>query len=110
MKEIIGAGVLFAVSLLLFLLSIRSFRGNGFLLNNAYLYASRQERETMDKKPYYRQTAIVFLLIGLVFLLNGFAVLTHAGWILPVVIAVILVTIVYAIVSSIAIEKKKTQK
>ena len=75
MKEIIISSILFAISLFTFILSIYSFRERGFLLNNAWLYASKQERETMNKKPFYRQTAIVFLLIGIIFLLNGFALL-----------------------------------
>ena len=101
MKEIIGAGVLFLISALAFLLSIRSFQEKGFLLNNAYLYASRQERETMDKKPHYRQSAIVFLLLGCIFLLNGLQVLLNAPWIFYAVMVLMIVTLGYAIVSSI---------
>ena len=101
MKEIIGAGILFLISALAFLLSIRSFQEKGFLLNNAYLYASRQERETMDKKPHYRQSAIVFLLLGCIFLLNGLQVLLNAPWIFYAVMVLVIVTLGYAIVSSI---------
>jgi len=77
MKEIITASMLFLIAVLAFFMSIRSFREKGFLFNNAYLYASEKERETMNKKPHYRQSAIVFLLLGFVFLLNGFAALFH---------------------------------
>ena len=101
MKELIGAAVLFLISALAFLLSIRSFREKGFLLNNADLYASRQERETMDKKPHYRQSAIVFLLLGCIFLLNGLQVLLNAPWIFYAVLVLVIVTLGYAIVSGI---------
>lgn len=47
-----------------FIVSFRSFKEKGFLFNNAYLYASKEERATMDKKPHYRQSAVVFLMIG----------------------------------------------
>ena len=47
-----------------FIVSVRSFKEKGFLFNNAYLYASKEERATMDKKPHYRQSAVVFLMIG----------------------------------------------
>ena len=104
MKELIGAAVLFLISALAFLLSIRSFREKGFLLNNAYLYASRQERETMDKKPHYRQSAIVFLLLGCIFLLNGLQVLLNAPWIFYAVMVLVIVTLGYAIVSSIRLK------
>jgi len=110
MQEAIVVCVLWAVSLLMLIMSIRSFQEKGFLLNNAYLYASKKEREAMDKKPYYRQSSMVFLLIGIVFLLNGFSALLGAGWLPYVIAAVIIITLIYAIVSSIAIEKKRKQR
>ena len=105
MKEIIIACVLFIISFFAFCMSIRSFMGKGFLFNNAYIYASKQEREKMNKKPYYRQSAIVFLLIGLIFSLNAIAVLFEANWIFYIVMAVVIIAIIYAIVSSVMIEK-----
>ena len=104
MKELIGAAVLFLISALAFLLSIRSFQEKGFLLNNAYLYASRQERETMDKKPHYRQSAIVFLLLGCIFLLNGLQVFLKAPWIFYAVLVLVIITLGYAIVSGIRLK------
>ena len=44
----------------LLVLAVIHFAERGFLLNNAYIYASLKERENMDKKPYSRQSAIVF--------------------------------------------------
>ena len=109
MKEIIIASILFAVSVFLFFMSVRSFMGKGFLFNNAYIYASKQEREKMNKKPYYRQSAIVFLLFGIVFLLLALAVLLEAYWIYFVGVAVVIITLIYAIVSSITIAKNNKQ-
>lgn len=110
MKEIITAGIAFLIAIFAFVLSVRSFCEKGFLLNNAYLYASKQEREAIDKKPYYRQSAIVFLLIGCIFALNGSAVLLHIRWISYIAIAVVIGTIVYAIASSVIIDTQKKQK
>ena len=110
MKEIIISGVLFMIAIGAFLMSYRSFKEKGFLFNNAYIYASKQERETMNKKPHYRQSAIVFLLIGIIFLLNGLSVLLSANWILFLVIMITIIAIVYAIVSSIAIENRKIER
>lgn len=107
MEEIIVSIVLFTISLLMFILSIRSFRGKGFLLNNAYIYADKKERGSMNKKPYYRQTAIVLLLVGLIFLLNGLSLILENDLIFFAVIAILAITVIYAIVSSIAIEKRK---
>ena len=109
MKEIIIASILFAVSVFLFFMSVRSFMEKGFLFNNAYIYASEQEREKMNKKPYYRQSAIVFLLLGIVFLLLALAVLLEAYWISFVGVAVVIITLIYAFVSSITIEKNNKQ-
>lgn len=106
----IAAGVLFLLAIFALVLSIRSFGEKGFLLNNSYLYASKQEREAMDKKPYYRQSAIVFLLIGCIFTLNGFAILLRVSWLSYFAVAVIFGAIVYAIASSIVIERNKKQK
>jgi len=105
MKEIITAIILFLISAFAFFMSIRSYKEKGFLFNNAYIYASEQERERMNKKPHYRQSAIVFLLIGLIFLLNAFAVLFKSNWIFYIAAAIMILAIVYAIVSSIIIEK-----
>lgn len=63
----------------------------------------------MNKKPYYRQTAVIFFLMGIIFLLIGFAILLDAGWITYIAEAVILIILIYAIASSIAIEKRKQQ-
>ena len=105
MKEIIVASILFAISIFLFFMSVRSFMEKGFLFNNAYIYASKEEREKMNKKTHYHQSAIVFLLIGLIFLLNVIAVLLKVNWIFYIVAAVVIVTLIYAIVSSNTIEK-----
>ena len=105
MEEIITASILSIISIFAFVMSIRSFMRKGFLFNNAYIYASKEEREQMNKKPHYKQSAIVFLLIGLIFLLNALSVLFKANWIFYVVIGVVIITIIYAIVSSIMIEK-----
>ena len=105
-----GCIVLFTISLLSFVMSIRSFAEKGFLFNNAYIHASERERETMNKRPYYRQSGTVFLLIGLLFLFNGFHLLFEITWMLYVVIAMVVGTLVYAVVSSVMIEKRNKNK
>ena len=110
MKEIILAGVSFLLSIVAFVISIRSFYEKGFLFNNAYIYASKQERERMDKKPHYRQSAIAFLLVAIILLLLGLAVLFNSAWISFVAMGIAIVTGIYAIKSSIVIEKQHTNK
>ena len=90
-----------------FVVSFRSFKEKGFLFNNAYLYASKEERATMDKKPHYRQSAIVFLMIGIIFLLNAMSSLWTNSWFSYMAIVFALIAIIYAIVSSVMIERHK---
>lgn len=59
--EITTSIIVFSIAVILFIFSIMSFLERGFLLNNAYLYASREERKTMNKKPYYKQVGGRFL-------------------------------------------------
>lgn len=65
--EIITLVALFLVALGALILSYFQFKEKGILLNNAYIYATKEERRTMNKKPYYRQSAIVFFQIGIIF-------------------------------------------
>ncbi|MBR5289493.1 MAG: DUF3784 domain-containing protein [Erysipelotrichaceae bacterium] len=98
---------LFIIACTAFVLSVRSFFEKGFLLNNAYLYASQTEKETMNKKPYYRQSAVVFLMVSLIFLLNGLSVLLMIEDFSYLAMVMIPIVLVYVVVSSIGIERKK---
>lgn len=86
-----------------FVISGCSFREKGFLFNNAYIYASKQERESMNKKPYYRQSAVAFLAVGLALAMIGLSALMNAAWLSFVGMAVALAAVVYAVASEIAI-------
>jgi len=107
MTGIIAGIVCFILALVTFIISFFSFREKGFLFNNAYLYASKEERATMDKKPHYRQSAIVFLMIGIMFMLNAISIFFVNSWLSYIAIAVAIATVIYAIVSSVLIEKNR---
>ena len=107
MMDIIVSILIFIIAIIAFVISVRSYQEKGFLFNNAYLYASKEERETMDKKPHYRQSAIVFFMIGIIFLLNAINVFLKKDWVFYLVLLVSVITIFYAIVSSIKSEIKK---
>ncbi len=98
------------IALICYILSLLQFLGKGFLLNNAYIYAGKKERDAMDKRPYYRQSAIVFLLIGAIFFANALDAILHTSWLIFVVIGIVFVLLFYAILSSIQIEKAKKNK
>ena len=71
MVKIIGAIVLGIIAIVCFVISFLQFNEKGFLFNNAYIGASKQDRETMNKKPHYKQSGVVFALIGIIFLINA---------------------------------------
>lgn len=105
MRNIIGAIVFGIVAIACFVISYLQFNEKGFLFNNAFIYASKQERETMNKKPHYKQSGIVFLMIGVTFLINTVEMILKTEWMFYLVIAVAVMTIIYAIISSVVIEK-----
>lgn len=90
-----------------FVIAILQWREKGFPLNNAYLYASRKERETMNKKPYYRQTGVVFALTAIIFLLLALEERLETGWLFHCAGILSIILVVYAIISSITIRKKR---
>lgn len=102
--------VLLLVSAGMFVISFFSYQEKGYLLNNAYLFASKEERLTMNKKPHYRQTAIVFCLLGIIFLLNAINAVLKQSWLFTIMIFLVVVTAIYAIVSSVKIESKKHRR
>ena len=107
MGNIIAGFIVGIAAIVCFVLSYLQFHEKGFLMNNAYIYASQKERETMDKKPHYRQSGIVFLMIGVIFLLNALEMILETGWLFYVVIVLVIMVMIYAIVSSVAIERRK---
>ncbi|PKM93110.1 MAG: hypothetical protein CVU84_17525 [Firmicutes bacterium HGW-Firmicutes-1] len=104
--EVIALVILFIISLGSFVVGYFQFKEKGILFNNAYLYASKEERNKMNKKPHYRQSAIVFVVIGIIFLLNAIEMIIRSGWIFHVMIGLMILLIIYAIISSIIIERK----
>ena len=56
--EIVMAVVMFAIAGLWLFLGIRSFMERGFLLNNAYIYATKEERKTMKNGKQWIKSRI----------------------------------------------------
>ena len=106
MGRIIGTIVLSVFAIVSFILSYRQYNEIGALLNNAYFYASEQERKKMNKKPYFRQSSIVFLLIGVIFSILAVDMLLKTNWLVFCSISVAVATIVYAVISSAKIQKE----
>lgn len=99
--------ILLILSLVMLVIALFQLREKGCLLNNAYLYATARERETMNKKPYYRQSAIAFGLLGVMFLLMAGATFWRSGWLWAAGSATAVGAVIYAVASSIRIEKAR---
>ena len=104
--EIVLAIIFVVIAGVLLFFSIRSFFERGVLLNNAYIYATKEERKTMNKKPYYRQTAVVFCILSVVFVIIGLSVLFRNGNIALLVIPLAVAAIIYAVVSTVLNNKR----
>lgn len=107
MVNIVGAIILGIVAIVCLVFSFLQFNEKGFLFNNAYIFASKKERETMDKKPHYKQSGIIFLMIGIIFLIDAVEMIIKTGWLFCLVIVVAIIAIVYAIISSVVIGRSK---
>ncbi len=106
-SKILVLAFLFLLMAASFGISYFQFQEKGFLFNNAYLYASEEERRTMNKKPYYRQSGIVFFLVGFIFLLNILELVLSMSWLFYLMLLLCAITLIYAIISSIKIETAK---
>ena len=106
--EIILAVVMLLFSLAALVIAVFQWKEKGILLNNAYILASREERARMNKTPHYRQSAVGFGVLGIIFFSIALAVSTGWNALFPVVIIFSVLLVIYAIASSVAIEKNKT--
>ena len=102
---IIVSALLGIFSLFLFFIAYLQHRQKGFIFTNAWLYASKKERENMDeriKKREYRVARNIFFVLGVLFSLLAVIIhletlwLQNFGYILMGLLAVLLCT--YAIV------------
>ena len=100
--------ILALVSLASVILGVTQLCGKGMPLNNSYIFASEQERAAMDKKPLYRQTGIVLLIVGIGLLamaaLYHFLKDSRAFYLL---IPVFVLAVGYSIVSEVLMSRKK---
>ena len=95
-----------------FVISYLQFKEKGYLFNNAYIWASKQERKQMDvnkesKTPYYRQSGFAFIFIGFIFLAYAVYIATDWMWMNVAFWALVLIAVSYAVVSSIQNERHK---
>lgn len=106
MEKIIGIALcgVFAVTALI--LGILQLCERGVPLNNAYLFASKEERLKMNKSPRFRQSGIVLLLCGGTLTTIDLSIVFNVSALLYLGFGLIGAALIYAIVSEIVIQKK----
>ncbi len=105
--ELAAAIIIFIAAAVLLFLAVRHFLEKGYLMNNSYIYVSKKARETMNKKPYYRQSGIILCILSAVFLVTGLSLVFRNDNIVFINIPLIIIGIIYAIVSSVMIGKNE---
>ncbi|MDO4712144.1 MAG: DUF3784 domain-containing protein [Peptostreptococcaceae bacterium] len=88
------------------ILSLLQFMEKGIVLNKKYFYATEEERKVIDKKVYYRQAAIEWLLFGSYFILTGSSFQFQIGWLRILAWIALGVVIVYSVRSTYQIRNK----
>lgn len=100
MTELVFAAVCGVLALVCLTISVMQFREKGYLFNNAYIWATKEEREHLNKKPHYRQSAIAFAIATALFLIMAIECILLTGWLWLLVMILAGILLVYAIVSS----------
>ena len=103
---LITAILVFALAAACLTLGVLHFTERGVLLNNAWLYASKRERETMDRRPWFRRSAVVFCLLGAVFVVIGLSLVLRNDLLLLIEIPLVIGTAAYAAASTARIRKR----
>lgn len=88
-------------------ISFMQFMEKGFVFSKKYLYASEAERKKMDKKIYYRQAGIEWLLFGSYFILMGMSTQFKIGWLEIIAWISLILAISYSLIFTYRITTKK---
>ncbi len=97
MTELIWSIISGILGLACAIISIFQFKEKGYLFNNAYIWASKEERDRMDKRPHYRQSGIVFALISVLCFVMAIECILLTNWLWLAVGALSVAVLVYSI-------------
>lgn len=88
------------LALFCLIVSVMQFMEKGPLMNNAWIWATRIEREATDKKPHYRQSGVVFAFLSAIFFCIALECVLLTGWLFPAAGGLSVAVIIYAFTSS----------
>ena len=101
---LIGLIVMAVVSLIF---SVLGFMGKDMILDDAYIKASKEEREKMDKKAYGLQGSIIFLFLFVITLCNILRAVLHIPLFTYAAFVIGVIGIAYAIISHYKLKKRQ---
>ena len=87
-------------------LSLLGFLGKGIIIDDHYVFSTREKRKDMDKEAYYLQSGILFLCLGTMFLVYLLRLITGIRYFTYIALFFTFVAMVYAIISHYRIKKQ----
>ena len=93
--------ILILVAIFCFVVVYFAIKNKGPIISNQYLFASKQEREKLKTKKEYKNSAIIFSFLGLMFLLEAISVYYEISWLSFVVVILSVILIVFVIFISV---------
>lgn len=104
-------GVLYLVGLLVIavaslILSVLGYLGKNIILDDAYIKASEEEREKMDKKAYRLQGSIIFLFLFFITICSILRAVLHIEWFAYAAFVIAAIGIAYTLISHYKLKKK----
>jgi len=105
--RVISSMITGLISVLLLVYAFFTSKEKGPILSNTYLFASKEEREHMNKSAEYRLVTVVFGILGVLFLLLTITILTSWNWLYFIIGILVVIVIIYAIVESFKTEMKR---
>lgn len=108
MGAIIIGIIIGCVAVVGFIYSIFLFQEKGPILTNTYLLFSEEERKKMkiDIHKEYKETAHIYFLLSLAFLMVSLATLTLISWLFFLAILILIIVAVFALIKWFIFEKK----
>jgi hypothetical protein len=76
-------------------------REKGPILSNTYIFASKEQRKSMNVKTEYKLVSIIFSLLGTGFLLITINIITSEALLFYAAAAMFLSSVVYAVIDSV---------
>lgn len=107
MSDVIFSVFTGTISIILFIYVSFTVRCKGPILSNTYLFASKEERNKIDKKAEYHMVSVVFGMLATIFAFLTVYIITSWNTCLYIVFLLVVCVIVYVVKEAIESEKDR---